>query len=159
MIIGSIYTRGTPIPNFSGGGVLGNFGEWAPPALVQKIRPWIQHSQVSNPSKTLIWINLDHASSETNWSHRKWRIWSTKDGGQSAFLIHKQTSLFQGNLLNVKTLIKSLLLRPQRTLDLLILYKFVINLLYISYKLFLVQFCCLRTKAGYLYRVNENINK
>ena len=149
----------------------------------------------------LIWINLDHASSEANWSQRKWRIWSTKmadnqhfqyinklpyfkeiygksklwlkaysyprkghwtwilrwrrwaskcnyrsssgtdmnkpgsriqwsklkptemtnleyqDGGQSAFPIHKQTSLFQRNLRKVKTLVKSLLLPPQGTLN------------------------------------------
>ena len=41
-----------------------------------------------------------------------------QDDRQSAFPIHKQTSLFQGNLRKVKTLVKSLFLRPQRTLDL-----------------------------------------
>ena len=39
-----------------------------------------------------------------------------QDGGQSPFPIHKQTSLFAGNLRKVKTLFKSL--PPQRTLDL-----------------------------------------
>ena len=41
-----------------------------------------------------------------------------QDGGQSAFPIHKQTSSFYGNLRKVKTLVKSLFLPPQRTLDL-----------------------------------------
>ena len=41
-----------------------------------------------------------------------------EDGGQSAFPIHKQTSLFQGSLRKVNTLVKSLFLPPQTTLDL-----------------------------------------
>ena len=41
-----------------------------------------------------------------------------QDDGQSAFPIHKQTFLFQGNLRKVKTLIKSLFLPLQRTLGL-----------------------------------------
>ena len=41
-----------------------------------------------------------------------------QDGGLSAFPIHKQTFLFQGNLQKVKTLVKSLLLRSQKTQDL-----------------------------------------
>ena len=32
-----------------------------------------------------IWINLDRASSEANWSHRKWRIWSTKMANNQPF--------------------------------------------------------------------------
>ena len=41
-----------------------------------------------------------------------------QNGGQSAFAIHRQTSLFYRNLRKIKTLVKSLLLRPQGTLDL-----------------------------------------
>ena len=41
-----------------------------------------------------------------------------QNGGQSAFVIHRQTSLFYRNLRKIKTLVKSLLLSPQRTLDL-----------------------------------------
>ena len=41
-----------------------------------------------------------------------------QDDGQSAFPIHKQTFLFQGNLRKVKTFIKSLFLPLQRTLGL-----------------------------------------
>ena len=41
-----------------------------------------------------------------------------RDGGQSTFPIHKQASLFQGNLRKVKTLLKKLIFLPQRTLDL-----------------------------------------
>ena len=41
-----------------------------------------------------------------------------QDGGQSAFSIHKQTSLFPENLRKVTTLVKSLFLPPHGTLDL-----------------------------------------
>ena len=78
--------------------------------LGQLYSPWFSR-KVLVPQ---IWINLDHAFSEANWSHRKWRIWGTKMADNQHFQYINKLPYFKEILRKVKTLVKKLILTPAK---------------------------------------------
>ena len=66
---------------------------------------------------TQTWINLDRAYSQANWSHRKWRIWSTKMADNQHFQHTNKLPYFKeiyGKSKRFKTTVQKLILTPAK---------------------------------------------